>query len=249
VRYIFQRKLILLVLLLLPLTPTRVYALFPGLNLAVQAGVVKLGGKHRFYDGGGNFGETPTSSLSYAAGGLLGYVLELGTSKALVGFDVSYNKYGASSTGKLAISTGNGSDGKPNTGVSQGNYTLKMLSSMGGSVMGGILLNPKVVVYAKAGYEIIKFSMAYSGLTFDTANSAQTYLVSSKGIVPSIGGALLLSPRVYIGAEYSFPMMQKLKPRDNQVAINGVQRGYSWRPIAHRVLIRLGIRFGGGGGS
>jgi len=221
---------------------SQAYALLPGFNLAVQVGGEKVSGKHRFYDGGGNFGETTPSKISYAAGGLLGYAFEIGTSKMVVGFDLSYLMYGASMTGQLAISTGTDSTGAPNTGASQGNYNIKMKSSMGGSVMGGMLLNPRVIVYGKIGYETTKFSMTYSNLTYNT--QAETYSMTSKGMVPAIGGALLLNPRIYAGAELSFPMMKKLSPRNNQVAINGVQRGYTYRPVVIRLLFHLGFRLG-----
>lgn len=239
-RFIFQPKLVIPILML-AMSP--VHAIFPGFNLAVQLGGEKVSGKHRFFDGGGNFGETTPSKFSYAAGGLLGYAFELGTSKTVIGFDVAYCMYGADMTGKLAISTGKDSNGAPNTGASQGDYSIKMKNSMGGSVMGGMLLNPRVIAYAKIGYEIIKFSMTYSNLTYNT--KSEVYSINSKGIVPSIGGALLLSPRVYAGAELSFPITKKLKPRDNLVPINGVQRGYTYRPSVIRVLFQLGLRLGG----
>ncbi|MEI8296353.1 MAG: hypothetical protein WCG04_07555, partial [Alphaproteobacteria bacterium] len=191
-RYIFQIKLVLLVVLLSVTSSTRVHALFPGFNIAVQGGGVKLAGKHNFFDAAGNVGLTSPTILSYAAGGLVGYAFELGTSKSVVGFDVSYNMYGANTNGALTIDSGKDNAGKPNTGANQGAYNIKMKNSMGASVMGGMLMNPRVIAYAKLGYEVIKFSMVYSKLTFD--KNEEAFSQSSKGIVPSVGGALLLSP-------------------------------------------------------
>lgn len=212
-------------------------AFFPGFNVGIQVGGVQLSGKHVFVDASGNSGTGRPSAKSYMAGANLGYIFEMGQGafKILLGAEGFFNKCGASASANLTT----------DAGVGQGKFNIKQTDAKGASLIVGALVNPRVALYGRFGMETSKFQLNYQDLSFATANKNVKYQKSYSALVPGVGGALLLSPKLYVALDYSFPIYKKLVIRSNGDLIDGAKVNMTYRPSEHRVLLRLAFRTGG----
>lgn len=217
-------------------TISQVHAMFPGFNVGVQGGMVRLTGKHRFLNGAGQFGDFNAMGNGFGGGGYAGYVFEAGggSTHLVIGVDAFMNMYSVSSTNTLTI----------NSGAIQGNVNIAHKSSMGAGLIVGVLVNPRVVGYGGLSFENDKYKLSYTGLTFQPGFPQETYNKNSTAFLIRLGASLSLSKNFYAGLEFGFPITKKILVRNNLQAVNGVQYGYTYKPAEMRLLLRLGFRFG-----
>lgn len=208
------------------------YAMFPGINLGVQVGAIQLGGKHKYYTGSPTSGETLVNAKGGCGGAFAGFAFEIGgPTKIVIGGDAYYNMNSVSSNNNLSVLNG----------PLEGTFSVSHTSTMGAGAIVGLLINPKIVAYVGPGFEMNKYTLSYTQLTYGTVPQ-ETYKLKSSGFVARLGAAMAMSKSFYVGLEYNFPITRKLKPRSDQVKINGANRGYTFKPIEHRLMIRLAFR-------
>lgn len=210
------------------LIPAYSWASFGGVYVGVHGGGVLLKGSHT-YSNGSNQGVQKLNSFSYLGGAHAGYLSEVGGSKAVVGIEGYYTMMGLKPKKDLIV------DG----GTLSGQVTIRHKSSMGAAILAGVAVNPKVVMYIRAGFEKANFQMQYSQLTFQTPNS-QTYNKSATAIVPGAGVLYKVSERVTIAGEYHHPLYSKMTPRADTAA---PFIGYIVNPVEHRMVLKISMTF------
>lgn len=216
------QKIALIAVSGLLLTTTSGLAYVKGLYIGAQVGGSKASGNHEFRTPG-NQDKESLKAIGGLGGIVAGYVQEIGTSRMVVGGEVYFN--GHFSSDKIKLKTG---------GVIRGDGTVKHTSSMGAAVMGGMLINPKLLGYARIGFESAKFSFNYT-------NPADDVSKSTTAIVPGAGASWQYSERVCIGGEYQYASFKKITPRN--IGDKGIQRGFTVKPTEHRVLVKLTYNF------
>jgi hypothetical protein len=210
------------------LIPTYSWASFGGVYVGVHGGGVLLKGTHT-YSNSSNQGVQKLNSFSYLGGAHAGYLSEMGGTKAVVGIEAYYTMTGLKPKKDLQV------DG----GVLEGKVVVRHKSSMGAAVLTGVAVNPKVVMYIRAGFEKASFQMQYSQLTFQTPNS-QAYNKSTTAIVPGAGILYKMSERITIAGEYQHPLYNKIAPRTDTVA---PLIGYIVNPVEHRITLKVSMTF------
>ncbi len=210
------------------LIPAYSWASFGGAYVGVHGGGVLLKGTHT-YSNSSNQGVQKLNAFSYLGGAHAGYLSEMGGSKAVVGIEAYYTITGLKPKKDLIV------DG----GTLDGQVTVRHKSSMGAAVLTGVAVNPKVVMYIRAGFERASFQMQYSQLKFQSPNS-QTYSKSTTAIVPGAGILYKMSERITIAGEYQHPLYNKIAPRTDTVA---PLIGYIVNPVEHRVTLKVSMTF------
>jgi hypothetical protein len=202
---------------------------FTGFYAGGSIGAAMLQGTHQYSNGtSAPAGKQKVSGLGYLAGGNLGYIRQMGDSKLVLGGEAFATMAGPNAKKDLQIPDGS-IEGKVN--ISQ-----KMF--FGAAIIVGAVMNPKVMMYTKLAYEMDKFELKYTNLTYGTV-PAEKFTKSVRGIVPSLGGLCKVSNSLLVGAEYSYALIGKLEPRKDSTVINGAKRGYSYTPTEHRVVAKV----------
>ncbi len=201
---------------------------FNGFYVGGHLGLGLLQGTHTYTNGGSTAGTQKVKAIGYLAGINAGYLKLMSGSNMVVGGEVYYTLAGPKSSQNLQIPGG----------LVEGKANISHKSAMGGALIAGALLNPKVLMYAKLGYELDKFNLKYTGLTFQ-AQTTESYTKSTRAFVPGAGALYKISESLLVGGEYGYAKMGKLKPRSDQVAINGAQRGYTFTPTEHRLTAKV----------
>lgn len=212
---------------------TNASADFTGLYVGGNVGVAMLQGTHQYSNGtSAPAGKQKVNALGYLAGANFGYIKQMGDSKLVMGGEIFGDMAGPSAKKDLQIPDGS-IEGKVN-------FKHKMILG-GGIILGGVM-NPKVLVYTKLAYEMNKFELKYTNLTYGTV-PMEKYTKSIRGIVPSAGVLYKLTNSLLVGGEYSYALMAKLEPRKDKTVINGAQRGYSYTPTEHRLTVKFAYLF------
>ncbi|MCX7338047.1 MAG: outer membrane beta-barrel protein [Alphaproteobacteria bacterium] len=195
-----------------------------GFYVGAHVGAEALQGTHTYSNGIGSSGKQKVSAFGYLAGLSVGYLKQLQASPMVFGGEIYGSMAGPKAKKNLQIVDG----------PIEGSATLSHKYSIGGAVMAGAAINPKILMYTKLGYEIDKIAMDY---TFPT-QPTEKYTKSSTTYIPGAGVLYTVSPSLLIGAEYGYAIIKKMQPRKDAVAINGASRGYSFSPVAQRVTIK-----------
>jgi opacity protein-like surface antigen len=204
-----------------------------GFYLGGNLGGALLRGTHRYTKVGVGEGNTQLNAFGLTYGIHAGYIMELGNSRNIVGVEAAYLRTTVKPAKNLFVQGG----------PVDGRFRIQHIGSMIFSVLIGKMLNPKVAIYGKIGYEIGKFQFDYTSLTFGTQPNA-TYKKTAQTIVPGIGGSYAFSQHFLIGVEYNFAgFFKKIIPRPSNQVINGAQVGYSFKPSEHRLMVKLSYKF------
>lgn len=203
-------------------------ATFGGFRIGANFGMMLLQGRH-FYTG------TPQpdadrikrlSTFGPMFGVHTGYLLELSSSKMVVGIEAYYFQAGASPKIELGLFQG----------TQEGEVTIQHNRSIGAAAVVGMMLNPKIMAYLNVGLEIAQFQLIYQ---FNSAAPApltltkQTFKHKFNGLVPGLGVAYKISSSFLIGAELSVPFFKRFKARANP------PRSFQYRPIEKRLMLKL----------
>ncbi|NBT84987.1 MAG: hypothetical protein EBT45_00555 [Alphaproteobacteria bacterium] len=208
---------------------TAASANFTGFYAGGTVGAAMLQGTHEYSNGTSSpAGKQKVNAIGYLAGGNLGYIKQMGDSKLVLGGEAYAAMAGPNAKKDLQIPNG------PIEG--KANISHKMI--LGAGIIIGAVMNPKVMMYTKLAYEMNKFELKYTNLTYGTVPS-EKFTKSIRGIVPSLGALCKVSNSLLVGAEYSYALMGKLEPRKDTTVINGAQRGYSYTPTEHRVVAKI----------
>lgn len=206
---------------------------FTGLYAGGNVGVAMLQGTHQYNNGTSSpAGKQKVNALGYLAGANFGYLKQMGNSKLVVGGEVFGDLAGPSAKKDLQIPDGS-IEGKVN-------IRHKMILGAG-LILGGVM-NPKVLVYTKVAYEMDKFELKYTNLTYGTVPT-EKFTKSVRGIVPSAGVLYKVTNSLLVGGEYSYALMAKLEPRKDATVINGAQRGYNYTPTEQRLTVKFAYLF------
>jgi opacity protein-like surface antigen len=201
---------------------------FGGFYVGGQLGLALMQGTHTYTNGGTTPGTQKAKAFGYLGGLNAGYLRQPGDSNVILGGELYFLLAGPKASKDLQI-PGGPIEGKAN---------LSHKYAMGGALILGTLMNPKVMVYGKLAYEFDKFDLKYTGLTFQAPNS-QDFKKTTTGFVPGAGLLYKVNTSLLVGGEYGYAMMKKMQPRKDSVAINGVQRGFMFTPSEHRITAKV----------
>ncbi len=201
---------------------------FNGFYVGGHFGAAMLQGTHTYTNGGSKPGEQKAKGIGYLAGINAGYLKQMGASNMVLGGEAYFSMVGAKSSLNLQIPDG----------PLEGKANISHKSAMGGALIAGALLNPKVLMYAKMAYELDKFTFKYTGLTFQTPTS-ESYSKTTRAFVPGAGALYKMSESLLVGGEYGYAKIKKMQPRADAVALNGARRGYSFAPVEHRITAKV----------
>lgn len=119
-----------------------------------------------------------------------GYLTEIGNSKTMVGGELFLNGSSAKKDGKLGV------DGQAVVGT----MNLKRSFGYGLALIVGKLVNPKVMVFARAAYEMDRYTIDLKPNVGQSQSVKKTYA----GFVPGVGVDYKVSPNVIVGLGYDY---------------------------------------------
>ncbi|MBY0280768.1 MAG: hypothetical protein K2W94_01265 [Alphaproteobacteria bacterium] len=202
---------------------------FTGFYAGGTIGAAMLQGTHQYSNGTTTpAGKQKVNALGYLAGGNVGYLRQMGDSKLVLGGEAFATLAGPNAKKDLQMPDG----------PIEGKANIRHKMFMGAAVIIGAVMNPKVMMYTKLAYEMDKFELQYTGLTFGTVAN-EKFTKSVRGIVPSVGALCKITNSFLIGAEYSYALIEKLAPRSDATVINGAQRGFTYSPTEHRLAAKI----------
>lgn len=202
---------------------TSVYAAPAGFFVGGMLGVTSLKGEHTYttVDGSG------VSKLNKVAphGGLnLGYLMSMQDGKVCVGAEV-YGLTGGPSVSKDLFIKG---------GPIEGRFNVANKGIMGASIITGMMLNPRLMGYARVGYEINSFEFKYTEMTFESPNN-KTYKKKVSGLAPGGGVLFRVTSQLSVMVDATVPVLSKVTVRSKDT--NGRSMEYS--PAVQRVTCRV----------
>lgn len=149
-----------------------------------------------------------------------GYLTEIGTSKTMVGGEI----YLSGSSAKKASNIG--VDG----GAVAGSLNLKRSVGYGFAVIAGKLVNPKVMVYGRVGYEMSRYNI---DLNLTGGVQPQSIKKTFSGVVPGAGIDYKVAPNVLVGVEYNYAGLF-----GNKVVYEQGNQKVEVNPTEHRLLVK-----------
>lgn len=174
--------------------------------------------------------EKKTPGIVFSAHG--GYLRQMYQSKVTVGGEAFLMFHPSTTKGPL----------KYDDNSTDGNFNINHKMTLGGTLLTGAFINPKVLLYAKAGYGITKIEMKFTDLAKETPNFDK-YNKYLKG--PLVGGGVtyLLSPSILIGGEYMYHIVGKLEPRTPANPKNNIKRNYKYDVGVHIAMAKVSFLF------
>lgn len=214
------------------------HATFGGFRIGGTLGVQFLAGRHWYTTHDPHIVGMDMvhrlSSLSALYGAHAGYLLELGSSKIVVGGEVYAFLPQANPKVDLALMNGAVS------GTIEGSVNVNHNRSIGVAVTAGMMINPKILAYFSAGMELAKFKLTYafnSAAPAPLTSQQQVFNHTFKAINIALGGAYKISPQFLVGLELSSPFFKRFRPPTSRA------RGYSYKPVERRLMIKLTYLF------
>lgn len=203
-------------------------ATFQGPYIGAHMGLLLMDGVHKYTNNSSKEGKILLSEFGYAAGVQGGYMQYIGDSKTIMGAEIMATMAGINSTKELRI-PGNTAEGK---------FNIRHRYALGLGILGGVVLNPKVMMYTKISFESNRLEITYSDLTFQRP-STQKFSLTLRNLVPSLGGYYRWGTGILVGAEYGYSIMPKRELRSAEVTINGANRGYTFNANEHRLVAKM----------
>lgn len=199
---------------------------FSGFYGSVGVGAIWVKGKHTFADPATGKGQSKPNTAGAAGSFHLGYMTEIKTSTVMVGGEIYYMQ--PSFNYKMQLIP----DGFPRQGAGR----IQRKGTYGVSLIAGVLINPKIVVYGKLSYDIAPTQFKYSDLSFGT-NRNITYKHNYKTVVPGFGFRYAIADRFHIGAEYNLAVLGKYDVRKADSAQFGAVRGIETKLTEQRIML------------
>ncbi|WP_032112668.1 outer membrane protein [Candidatus Paracaedibacter symbiosus] len=156
--------------------------------------------------------------------GHLGYLHEVGDSKTMIGGDVYVN---GSSANKVENIGANGQ-------LVAGTLQQKRSVGYGVALIAGKLVNPKVMIYARLGYEMSRYKM-----NLKLAGQQQkTFNKDYASVVPGVGLNYKVAHNVLVGVGYDYAGFASKKTVYTDAAQN-----IQVNPAEHRVMAKVSFVF------
>jgi len=209
------------------------YAAFGGPRLGLIGGVDFLQGRHWYTALSSNLSPSTDmvkrlSALSGSIGAYGGYLFELGAgAKIVLGGEVYFVQPSANSTVQLAL-LGHSTDGT---------VKIQHTQVMGFALTVGMMLNPRILVYASAGLETSKFKFTYQLNNLAPLPPNQVITHPYHPIVPTIGGEYKFTPQMLVGLQLSSPFYR------HAYLIKGPLRLARYKPVERRLWVKLSYLF------
>lgn len=212
-----------------PLAADPVRGLFASLN---------LGGRftfqnHDYTNPGGKEGKETKVNTAPSFGISLGMLNQIEKTKVVVGGEVSVSRNQSKANYNLQVE-GSGTEGR----VSITNpYTLGVYG------IAGMMMTPKLMFYAKAGYAWTTNQLKYTNLNNNENPPSKTYKKTMSGLSGGGGINFLLTNKFMVGGEYLYHAPKEITPRNNDSPQGGQKRKFVYHPTVHAVTLKLSILF------
>lgn len=115
-----------------------------------------------------------------------------------------------------------------NTNSNQGTVEIKNKNTFGLAALIGTPLNPRVIMYAKAGFEMGSFSFKYTNLT--TTPSEKSISKRLNSVIPSAGVMYSMTDSLLLGGEYAYAVSTK------KIKISDTEPTADFKPAEHRLV-------------
>ncbi|CAO4834628.1 MAG: hypothetical protein CNLJKLNK_00169 [Holosporales bacterium] len=192
---------------------------FTGVYVGGMLGGNLLGGDIEFTNTA-NKGKVAARKFGMLGGLCAGY-MKFSDNKAWFAGEIYFNAKTGKDTKEMKDSVAD---------VSLGTLQLQNKSILGGAVLIGAAVNPKLVVYAKAAYEMSSYSFDFKGLTTATTTYSTKKNISS--VVPTAGALYKLSESLLVGVEGGYVISTKTISLTFNEAYN-----VTYKPTEYRVSL------------
>jgi opacity protein-like surface antigen len=190
---------------------------FTGIFFGAGGGASLLGGEHA-YKIGADSGKLNMRGFGALLSAAAGYMWLTDTKAWFAGELYFYAKTAKSSKVMKNI-------------TNEGDVTIKNRSTLGIAGLLGGAVNPRLMMYAKAGFETGTFSFNYKNLT--TPPNAKTNSTRMQAVVPGAGMLYTLTDAVLVGGEYGYMLStKKLKASDASPVAD-------YKPTEHRIMATI----------
>jgi opacity protein-like surface antigen len=218
-----------LLLLLISLAISPLFATMGGFYVGGHGGVAFIKGEHKYINGdNGSVGALEVNKMGYLLGINVGYLSALNGGKMYIGGEVYASILKASLRKQL----------QTKTGPIEGNVSIQPKHIYGAAALIGTMLNPRVLVYGRLGYEMQSYAFNYTELTFQSPDSQKVQKTVS-GFAPGAGGLYRLSNSLAVGGDIIVPILPKIEARKSTQTINGAKRGFEYSPTQYRVMAKV----------
>lgn len=194
-----------------------------GFFVGGMIGATALKGEHTYTTTTGP-GVNKLNKVAPHVGADVGYLMSMNDGKVCVGAEV-YGIIGGPSVKKDLAAKG---------GPIEGRYNVANKNIMGVSIITGMMLNPRLMGYARVGYEIDTFEFKYTEMTFESPNN-KTYKKKVSGLAPGGGILFRVTPELAVMLDATIPILGKITVR----AKDAGGRSMEYAPSAQRVTCRV----------
>ena len=224
---IFTKLPIAFFILGTPLAADPVNGLFASLNL----GGVGIFQNHEYTSPSNAVDNKKKLKIGTSFGLSFGILHQVEQTKVVAGGEVSasLNK----TTQKYDLNTG---------GDIEGSLSITNPYSFGAYGIAGMMMTPKLMFYAKAGYAWMRAELKYTNLNKENP-SYHTYKKTMSGLSGGPGVNYLLTNKFMIGGEYLYYRPNQITPRNNDTAVGGQKRKFVYSPTVHTVSLKLTVLF------
>lgn len=153
-----------------------------------------------------------------------GYLHEVGTSKTMIGGDIFLNSSSAKKIYNIGV----------NNQPAVGTLEQKRSTGYGIAAIAGKLVNPKVMVYGRLGYEMSRYEMKLALVGQAPQSSTKSY----SGVVPGVGMNYKVTPNVLVGLGYDYAGFFAEKVIYSAGTVN-----LRVKPVEHRVMLKVSFVF------
>lgn len=205
-------------------TTTAAMSDFGGVFIGAGLGVGMMRNDTKYVDTTQGEGKTTASKVGGYYQFHAGYLHEVGTSKTMVGGDIYISGSSAKKLDNIGV------DG----GDIAGTIDQKRSTGFGLAVIAGKLINPKVMVYGRMGYETSRYEMKLNL----TGSTPQSFTKSYAGMVPGVGLNYKVASNMLVGLGYDYAGLFSNKTVYDDGNVN-----VQVKPVEHRVMVKLSFVF------
>lgn len=197
---------------------------YGGIFVGGGLGVGVMRNETKYTDTAFGEGKTTTTKVGGYYQLHAGYLHELGTSKTMLGGDVYMNSSSAKIINNIGV----------NGRAIVGTLEQKRSSGYGLAFIAGKLVNPKVMLYGRLGYEVSHYDMKVTLINQASQSSKKSYT----GIVPGVGMNYKVTPNVLVGLGYDYAGLFS-----NKVIYSAGTTSLHVTPAEHRVMMKVSFVF------
>lgn len=212
-----------------PLAADPVRGLFASLNLGGRF----TSQNHDYTNAAGKEGKETKVNPSTSFGVSLGMLNQIEKTKAVIGGEVSISMNQSKASYNLQVEGGGSPDGKVNI---TNPYTFGVYG------IAGMMMTPKLMFFAKAGYAWTTNQLKYTNLKNENPSS-QTYKKTMSGLSGGGGANFLVTNKFIVGGEYLYHAPKEITPRNNDSPQGGQTRKFVYHPTVHAVSLKLSLLF------